>query len=602
MGWPVFPIWSVDEGGICTCPKGKKCGRDTGKHPIGNLVPNGVLNATTDTETIEIWWEMDPRANVGIATGKIVVLDVDGKRGEDALLDAISKTEGTFPVTTEARTAGKNGGRHFYFDSNGHELHNAQPLGTFEGLDLRGVGGYVVAPPSHGTLGEYEWTKPPQETPPAPVPTWIIRLRGETKLTPPPPPTMGTITEGGRHKHLRGLICSMWSRGFSSQAVKRAAYAENEAVCHPPKEASDIEKLVNDLTTRYTHGDRPFKQSDLETRPAVHLTMTDIMAIPGEVIPYSIERVAPECEVVGWYGDGGSMKSMTMLHAARCVSREEPLFGMFEINTPGGFLYVDKENGPLRLKIRCRSLHISEEDHVHFLSKAELSGAYINAQGFKDFFLRALDGMEPRPKIACLDSWTRLLQQADENTAGDVALAMDVLDQVAREGELSIFLIHHTRKPSQGDKGESKARVRGSVDFINAVSTAFLLERKGVDILRFEQVKSRDFQYMQPCGIRAFWDNKIDGRFCFEREGEAPSNQNKTQKAISEVENWLVTHGGQSEKKDIINALSWLGGRSTIMRAIDHLIADGRVKCPESAQGRGASATLELIVGTQHAD
>jgi hypothetical protein len=594
LGWAVFPIWSVNSNGTCSCPKGKNCGRDTGKHPIGNLVPKGVNNATTDEETIKTWWEMEPTANIGIATGLVIVLDVDGKEGEESLLDAIGIGQGTFPITTEARTAGKNGGRHFYFDADGHDLHNAQPLGNLNGIDLRGTGGYVVAPPSTGTLGEYTWIKHPSEAPPAPVPEWIVNLRGEKSF--PSPPTTGTVTEGNRHKHLRGLICSAWARGASPEAVKKMAHAENEAVCNPPKENEDIEKLINDLISRYPHGSHPPKENPLEDKKATHISMSEIMAIPGEIIPYSIERIAPADEVVGWYGDGGSMKSMTMLHAARCVSRNEPIFGAYKINSPGGFLYLDKENGPLRLKIRCKSLHITKNDSIFFLSKQELTGVYINSIGFSDFLLRSIDTMNPRPTIMCVDSWTRLLQTGkNENDAGDVANAMDILSEFAMKAKMSVFLIHHTRKPSPNDKSEAKIRVRGSVDFINAVSTAFMLERKGIDVLRFEQVKSRDFQYMPPCGIRAFWDNANDGRFCFEREGEAPTDLTKQQHAISEIPKFLITKGGNASKTEIVDALKWLASSKTITRALNSLESEGSLISTGGGQGRGKAVHFRLV-------
>jgi len=77
-GWRVFPIWPIRDG-RCAC--GSACGRDAGKHPIGRLVPHGVLDATTDASCITRWWTDTPDANVGIATGAgsdLVALDQDG--------------------------------------------------------------------------------------------------------------------------------------------------------------------------------------------------------------------------------------------------------------------------------------------------------------------------------------------------------------------------------------------------------------------------------------------------------------------------------------------------------------------------------------------
>ena len=47
------------------------------KQPLGSLVPNGCLDATTDADMIRGWWTKCPNANIGIATGaKSGVIDL----------------------------------------------------------------------------------------------------------------------------------------------------------------------------------------------------------------------------------------------------------------------------------------------------------------------------------------------------------------------------------------------------------------------------------------------------------------------------------------------------------------------------------------------
>jgi putative DNA primase/helicase len=141
-GWCVFPVWSI-RNGRCAC--GTACGRDAGKHPIGWLVPHGVHDATTNESTIRRWWTDEPNANIGIATGAvsgIIVLDVDGEDGE-ASLAALEREHGPLPETPTVLT-GK--GRHLYFAHPGVPVPNRVRVAL--GLDVRGDGGYVVAPPS----------------------------------------------------------------------------------------------------------------------------------------------------------------------------------------------------------------------------------------------------------------------------------------------------------------------------------------------------------------------------------------------------------------------------------------------------------------------
>jgi putative DNA primase/helicase len=141
LDWRVFPChWMKD--GRCSCGK-DQC--SAGKHP---LTPNGCKDATTDRGRIEVWWANFPDANIGIATGPssgIWVLDVDGPDGI-AALQALEKQHGPLPVTVTARTG--SGGQHLYFAyPPGREIKNRTKIGGLP-LDVRGDGGYVIAPPS----------------------------------------------------------------------------------------------------------------------------------------------------------------------------------------------------------------------------------------------------------------------------------------------------------------------------------------------------------------------------------------------------------------------------------------------------------------------
>jgi putative DNA primase/helicase len=106
-------------------------------------------------EEIRTWWTKWPNANVGIATGTVsglIVLDVDSS---DGLMEI--EQHGGIPATAKAKT-GK--GHHYYLKHPGGVIRNfARKL---PGCDLRGDGGYVVAPPSiHESGVLYEWEVAP---------------------------------------------------------------------------------------------------------------------------------------------------------------------------------------------------------------------------------------------------------------------------------------------------------------------------------------------------------------------------------------------------------------------------------------------------------
>jgi hypothetical protein len=115
LGLPVLPLHSVVPGAsggyICTCGK-LECA-SAGKHPLGRLVCNGLKDATTDPLLIEHWWSCFNYANVALATGKIVGLDVDPRHGGDRTLAALEDEHEALPPTWRAITGG--GGEHIFF-------------------------------------------------------------------------------------------------------------------------------------------------------------------------------------------------------------------------------------------------------------------------------------------------------------------------------------------------------------------------------------------------------------------------------------------------------------------------------------------------------
>lgn len=151
-GFRVLPLHNMREG-RCTC--GQDCGKNAAKHP---RVKGGYKAATTDPEQIKAWWVKWSTANIGIATGRdsrLVVLDVDGSQGLMMLRALIAQHE-PFPRTATVKTAR---GWHIWFRY--PESLSAIPCSAGAGLDVRGDGGYCIAPPSvHATDHVYDWCEP----------------------------------------------------------------------------------------------------------------------------------------------------------------------------------------------------------------------------------------------------------------------------------------------------------------------------------------------------------------------------------------------------------------------------------------------------------
>lgn len=170
-GFPVLPVHTTYPDGRCTCGN-PECS-SPGKHP---RTDHGVKDASRDHEQIDAWWsERGPEVGLGVATGEVSnvwVLDVDGRKGAESLA-ALTATHGRLPDTVTVRTPG--GGWHLYFRMPA-DRHVGCPVGRVEEkIDVRGTGGYVIAPPSpHPSGGRYRWIRDPFEHPIAKAPDWLL--------------------------------------------------------------------------------------------------------------------------------------------------------------------------------------------------------------------------------------------------------------------------------------------------------------------------------------------------------------------------------------------------------------------------------------------
>jgi Bifunctional DNA primase/polymerase, N-terminal len=157
-------------GGRCSCPD-QAC-PDPGKHP---RLRGWKRLAAADAAVVGEWWRRWPEANLGLVTGRrFDVLDLDGDQGVEALRALLSIDPAAHPGPV-ARTGG--GGWHLLYAPTG--LGNRVRL--LPGMDWRGRGGLIVAPPSqHASGHRYTWVRPLTATLPT-VPADLRRL-----LAPPP--------------------------------------------------------------------------------------------------------------------------------------------------------------------------------------------------------------------------------------------------------------------------------------------------------------------------------------------------------------------------------------------------------------------------------
>ncbi|MBS5918027.1 MAG: bifunctional DNA primase/polymerase [Varibaculum cambriense] len=169
-GWQVLPCLEQD---------GKQAGK-TAKAPYYSRalkLEHGAKSASGNPELIRQWWKKWPRALIGLAIPRhLVVIDLDPRNGGTlaALEAAIGETLPRCPVVVSGRG---DGGCHLYYQRPAR-LEGFTPLfgqvicddgTTLPGVDVKTAGGYVIAPPSpHPETGKpYRWQGNEFFSPPA---------------------------------------------------------------------------------------------------------------------------------------------------------------------------------------------------------------------------------------------------------------------------------------------------------------------------------------------------------------------------------------------------------------------------------------------------
>lgn len=211
------------------------------------LTPNGYKDATDDIQQIKSWWKSYPKANIGIATGQLsnlFVLDVDKRPNKDGMIafEKMQKLLGDFDTYM---TATPSGGLHCYFKYPDGGIRCS--IGVFEGVDVRGDGGYVLARGSEIGKKLYR-SLSKSDVREAPALLFSLLKYGEKAL----PPL--SLSEGNRNSEIFQYGCRMRQCGVPVEDAFKFAVKANESYT-PPMSGEEIRQTIeNAYREEYQRG------------------------------------------------------------------------------------------------------------------------------------------------------------------------------------------------------------------------------------------------------------------------------------------------------------------------------------------------------------
>lgn len=446
-------------------------------------------------EEVESWFKQEING-IGIVTGKIsgiAVMDFDNL---NALLEY--QQQYGMPDTPSVRT-GK--GWHYYFEYPKTGVKNATSI--FPGVDIRGEGGFVVAPPSLHVSGvQYAWIND-LKTKLAPFPS-LVQEHSKNK------PDMSEVIKGvgeGRRDDSAVSVAGMILYRFPEEQWNSTGwdlYSLWNKGNHPPLDEIQLRKCWKSVLQREKRR-RDANMPKIEPIPSL-ISHSDFLNTEIPPFKWIIDKILPYSGITAFSAPPGHFKTWFALYLALNIARGGALWNKYPIEQMP-VLFVNEENYRGIIHDRLRM----------FKAENELPIYYLHNIGVKLNELRSEELMElckeKGIKFIIFDSLIRI-HGFDENSASDMRKVFESFKIFTNE-EISVMFTHHHRKTSSilPNAKANLESMRGSSDIGAMVDTHLFLDVKD-NIITLNQGKQRIGILLPP--IKFKFVNKEDGSVDFE--------------------------------------------------------------------------------------
>jgi hypothetical protein len=436
-------------------------------------------------------------------------MDCDPRNGGPAEREEIIQCFGNIPETAEVITGGN--GRHIYFHYSGGPV----PKTLAKGIDLKGDGGYVVAPPSlhisgnrygvDGLSGARAFLNI------ADTPEWLqkrISARDTNSRTQTTPDSAHWAA-GERNNRLTSEAGALRRRGLSQETIEAALLAINHAQCNPPLPEPEVRAIaasvaryepeanyrVNGVppTGEEAAGEEGHFSGAEAGKKAVSLAGTLITGRVSDIESRPIQWLWPgriaRGKITILAGNPGLGKSQVTTSIAAVLTTG----GCWPVDraqcTPGDILFLTAEDDvadTLRPRLEAAGADLQR---VHFV-KGVIAGITGDGTCKERMFslvadIQALDKKleELGGVVAALviDPITAYLGDVDSHKNADVRAILAPLSELAARHNVAIIGISHLTKAAGS---QALMRVTGSLAFVAAARAAYLVTQDQDDKAR----------------------------------------------------------------------------------------------------------------------
>ena len=427
----------------------------------------------TENELHE-WWTRWPNAGVAIITGAIsgiIVIDIDSKAGLESVEPYIKI--GTLIVNTGG------GGKHYYFRHPGGIVSNV--VRFLPGVDCRGDGGYVIAPPSkHQSGRRYHWEDP--ETIMTDIsPGLLAQIRlGPERLRTEAGDWAADVPRGERDAELTRRAGRLLRKGIPAAECLSIVLAMNIVHCKPPLDEKQVYKIVHSIANR--EAAKPDNIPGRTTTQFTVLSQKEMLRKYGDdETRWTVPGWLPEASCGLIVAPPGNYKTWLLSALAFSVATNRPFLGHWPVMNGGPVIFIQQEDPWGMLQGRLSRMFnqsvptdSGEDDSSYELDcrfTQELdnmpiywyTGRQLNFSD-KDILIKMEQKIaEIKPRIVMIDPLYTAADAKDYMAEG--AQRMTALKLMRDTYNCSFIIAHHTTVA--GGSGTDRSGIWGS-QFLNA--------------------------------------------------------------------------------------------------------------------------------------